>query len=47
MIVTVDGRATSLSFENEGQTCHVAIAGSEPAVGGLPQLVATCDPAEQ
>lgn len=46
-IVTVDGGARSLSFEHEGQSCNVPIAGAEPDAGGLPQLVATCAPAKQ
>lgn len=46
-IVTVDGGARSLSFEHEGQSCNVPIAGAEPDAGGLPQLVATCAPAKR
>ena len=41
-IVTVDGRTKSIDFDDEEQTCHVAISGGKEEVDDLPRLVATC-----
>jgi outer membrane usher protein FimD/PapC len=43
-IVTVDGLAKELHFENAEQTCRVTITGDEAVTDGLPQLVAACAP---